>query len=178
MSPCGSADDLVMALKTNRHPVEIRLLEQFEHLLEIPVIDVSQHVLLFGAELVAPPGPLGLPTLDLSAVDPDETKIPLLGPRRYVLRLGAIQFRRRLKRLGGAEQRTQRPNQAAQRVLRFGNAAFFPHFETTKTKATGGLRFARSQKGELGHGCVRPQQPARLRASPGSGRGQAVVTQL
>src|SRR6266481_3446046 len=56
------------------------------------------------AELVAPPGPLGLPALDLSAVQPDETKIPLLRPRRHVLRLGAIQFRRRLKRLGGAEQ--------------------------------------------------------------------------
>ena len=35
---------------------------------------------------------------------PDETKIPLLRPGRHVLRLGAIQFRRRLKRLGGAEQ--------------------------------------------------------------------------
>src|SRR5208337_4153577 len=39
-----------------------------------------------------------------SAVQPDETKIPLLGPRRHVLRLGAIQFRRRLKSLGRAEQ--------------------------------------------------------------------------
>src|SRR5271167_341110 len=85
-------------------PVKLRLLEQAEHLLEIAVIDVGQHVLLFGAELVAPPGPLGLPALDLSAVQPDETKIPLLRPRWYVLRLGAIQFRRRLKRLGCAEQ--------------------------------------------------------------------------
>ncbi len=78
-------------------PVELRLLEQAEHLLEIAVIDVGQHVLLFGAELVAPPGPLGLPALDLSAVEADETKIPLLRPRRHVLRLGAIQFRCRLK---------------------------------------------------------------------------------
>src|ERR1700757_3474085 len=85
-------------------PVELRLLEQAEHLLEIAVIDVGQHLLLLGAELFAPPGPLGLPALDLSAVDPDETKIPLLGPGRDVLQLGPIQSRRRLKRLGGAEQ--------------------------------------------------------------------------
>src|SRR5579864_9419940 len=78
-------------------PVEIRLLEQAEHLLEIAVIDVGQHVLLFGAELFAPPGPLGLPALDLSAVDPDETKIPLLCPRRHLLRLRAIKSRCRLK---------------------------------------------------------------------------------
>src|ERR1039458_6541865 len=66
------------------------------------------------AELGAPPGPLSLPALDLSAVDPDKTKIPLLGPRWYVLRLGAIQFRRRLKRLSGAEQqgRGDRTNQS------------------------------------------------------------------
>jgi hypothetical protein len=68
-------------------------------LLEIAVIDVGQDVLLFGAERVSPPGPLGLPALDLSAVDPDKSKLPLLGPRWYVLRLGAIQFRRWLKRL-------------------------------------------------------------------------------
>src|SRR6266436_2079356 len=49
-------------------PVELRLLEQAEHLLEIAVVDVAQHVLLFGAELVAPPSSLGLPALDLSAV--------------------------------------------------------------------------------------------------------------
>src|SRR5579864_476835 len=69
-------------------PVKLRLLEQAEHLLEIAVVDVGQHVLLFGAELFAPPGSLGLPALDLSAVDPDETKIPLLCPRRHLLRLG------------------------------------------------------------------------------------------
>ena len=86
------------------YPVEFRLPEQAEHLLEIAVVDVAQHVLLLGAELVAPPGSLGLPTLDLSAVQPDETKIPLLRPRRHVLRLDAIQFRRRLKSLGGAEE--------------------------------------------------------------------------
>ena len=85
-------------------PVELRLLEQAEHLLEIAVIDVGQHVLLFGAELFAPPSPLGLPALDLSAVDPNETKIPLLCPGRHVLRLGAIQFRSRLKGLGGEDQ--------------------------------------------------------------------------
>src|SRR5882762_3593121 len=101
---------LVLVLKrpaaapSDPDPVELCLLEQAEHLLEIAVIDVGQHLLLLGAELVAPPGPLGLPALDLSAVQPDETKIPLLRPRRHVLRLGAIQFRRRLKRLGGAEQ--------------------------------------------------------------------------
>src|ERR1700758_4426338 len=74
-------------------PVKIRLLEQAENFLEVAVIDVGQYVLLFRAELFAPPGPFGLPTLDLSAVDTDETKIPLLGPERHVLRLGAIQFR-------------------------------------------------------------------------------------
>src|SRR5882672_8790229 len=84
-------------------PVELRLLEQAEHLLEIAVIDVGQHILLLGAEFVAPPSPLGLPALHLSAVQPDETKIPLLSPRRHVLRLGAVKFRHRLKRLGGAE---------------------------------------------------------------------------
>src|SRR5712671_6503644 len=84
-------------------PVKLRLLEQAEHLLEITVIDVGQHLLLFGAELVPPPGPLGLPALDLSAVQPDETKIPLFRPRRHVLRFDAIQLRRWLKRLGRAE---------------------------------------------------------------------------
>jgi hypothetical protein len=58
-------------------PVKLRLLEQAQHLLEIAVIDVGQHV-LFGVEFVAPPGALGLPALDLSAVDPVETKIFLL----------------------------------------------------------------------------------------------------
>src|SRR6202142_715367 len=85
-------------------PVELRLLEQAEHLLEIAVVDVAQRVLLFGSELFAPPGPFAFPALDSSAVQPDETKIPLFRPRRYVLRLRAIQFRRRLKRLGRAEQ--------------------------------------------------------------------------
>src|SRR5690348_5088720 len=85
-------------------PVEVRLLEQAEHLLEIAVIDVGQHFFFVSAELFAPPGPLGLPALDSSAVQPNETKIPLLGPGRDVLRRGAIQSRRRLKRLGGAEQ--------------------------------------------------------------------------
>src|ERR1700760_1976816 len=78
-------------------PVKLRLLEQAEHLVEIAVIDVSQHVLLFGAELFAPPSSLGLPTLDLSAVQPDETKISLFRPRRHIFRLGPIQSRRRLK---------------------------------------------------------------------------------
>src|ERR1700757_481486 len=85
-------------------PVDLRLLEQAEHLLEIAVVDVAQHVLLFGAELVAPPSSLGLPALDLSAVQPDETKISLFRPRRHVLRLGAIKSRRRLKRLRRAEK--------------------------------------------------------------------------
>src|ERR1700758_5363701 len=84
-------------------PVEICLLEQAEHLLELAVIDVGQHRLLSGAELVAPPSSFGLPALDLPAVQTDETKIPLRRPRRHVLRLGAIQFRRRLK-IGRAEQ--------------------------------------------------------------------------
>src|ERR1022692_5098563 len=78
-------------------PVEIRLLEQPEHLLEIAVIDVGENVLLIGAELATQPGPLGLPALDPSAVDPDETKIPLFGPRWHVLRLGAIECPCRLK---------------------------------------------------------------------------------
>ena len=101
---------LVLVLKRptvapgNPDPVELCPLEQAEHLVEIAVIDVGEHLHLFGAELVAPPGPLGLPALDLSAVQPDETKIPLLRPRRHILWLGAMQFRRRLKRLGGAEQ--------------------------------------------------------------------------
>src|SRR5271168_2444795 len=86
------------------YPVELRLLEQAEHLLEIAIVDVAQRVLLFGAELGAPPSLLGLPALDASAVQPDETKIPLLRPRQHVLRLGAIQFWRRLKSLGRAEQ--------------------------------------------------------------------------
>src|SRR5580704_10512346 len=85
-------------------PVELRLLEQAQHVLEIAVIDVGQHILLVGAELLAPPGSVGLPALDLSAVQPDETKIPLLRPRRHILRLGAIQCRRRLKRPGGGDQ--------------------------------------------------------------------------
>src|SRR5262249_53229544 len=72
-------------------PVELRLLDQAQHLLEIAVIDVGQHILLYGAEVPAPPGPVGLPALDLSAVQPDETKIPLLRPRRHVLCPGAIQ---------------------------------------------------------------------------------------
>ncbi len=97
------------------NPVELRLLEQAEHKIELAVINVGQHFLLVGAELVAPPGPLGLPGLDLPAVQPDETKIPLLCPQRHVLRPGTIQFRRRLKRLGGAEQQrrgdpTNQPN--------------------------------------------------------------------
>src|SRR5215472_11286834 len=88
------------------NPIELRLLEQDEHLLEISVIDVGQRVLLFDAELLAPPGLLGFPALNLSAVEADKTKIPLLRPRRHVLRLGPIQCWRRLKRLGGAaEQR-------------------------------------------------------------------------
>src|SRR5579864_604663 len=84
-------------------PGEIRLLEQPEHLLEIAVIDVGQYVLLFSAELATPPGPLGLPVLDLSAIQADETKIPLLRPQRHVFRLGAKEFRCRLK-MGSAEQ--------------------------------------------------------------------------
>src|SRR5579864_2199411 len=84
-------------------PGEIRLLEQPEHLLEIAVVDVGQYVLLFSTELATPPGPLGLPALDLSAVQADETKIPLLRPRRHVLRLSAKKFRCRLK-MGSAEQ--------------------------------------------------------------------------
>src|SRR6266851_9337421 len=85
-------------------PVELRLLEQTKHFLEIAVINVGQHLLLFSAELFAPPSPLGLPALDSSAVQPDETKNSLFRPRRHVLRLGQIQSRRRLKRLGGAEK--------------------------------------------------------------------------
>src|SRR6266404_1702521 len=101
---------LVLVLKRpaaapgNPDPVELRLLEQTKHFLEIAVIDVSQNVPFFVAELLAPPGPLGLPALDSSAVQPDETKISLFRPRRHLLRLGPIQSRRRLKRLGGAEQ--------------------------------------------------------------------------
>src|SRR5579864_7779902 len=95
-------------------PVEFRLLEQAEHLLELAIIDVGQHVLLFRAELFAPPGPLGLPALDLSAVQPDETKISLFRPRRHGLGLGTIHFRRRLKRQRGAEQqeRSDQTNQS------------------------------------------------------------------
>src|SRR5882672_10217026 len=91
---------LVLVLKrpaaapSDPDPIELRLLEQAEHFVEIASVDVRQHILLFGAELVAPPGPLGLPALDLSAVQPDKTKISLLRPRRQVIRLGAIQFQR------------------------------------------------------------------------------------
>src|ERR1700756_4125596 len=92
------------AAPSDPDPVELRLLKQTEHLLKIAVIDVGQHVLLFGAEFLAPPGPLGLPALDLSAINPDETKISLFRPRRHVLRLGAIKSRRRLKRLRRAEK--------------------------------------------------------------------------
>src|ERR1700751_1178740 len=94
-------------------PVEVRLLQQPEHLLEIAVIDVSQHLLLFGAELTTPPGPLRFPDLDLSAIQPDEAKIPLLGPGWHILRRGAIQFRLRFKRLGVSE-RYERGNQSNQ----------------------------------------------------------------
>src|SRR5438132_8307972 len=68
------------------YPVELRLLEQAEHLLEIAAIDVGQNVLLISAELFAPPGPLGLPALDSSTLQPDDTKISLLLPRRPVPR--------------------------------------------------------------------------------------------
>src|ERR1700757_5050380 len=70
-------------------PVEVRSLEQPEHLFEIAVIDVGEHVLLFGVEVSAPPGPLGFPGFDSSAIQSDKTKIPLLGPGRHILRLGA-----------------------------------------------------------------------------------------
>src|SRR5260370_41608902 len=85
-------------------PVQIRLLEQPQHLLEIAVIDVGQHVLLFEVELAAPPGPFGFPALDSSAIQPDETKISLFRPRRHIFRLGPIRSRCRLKRLRGAEK--------------------------------------------------------------------------
>src|SRR5215469_10814230 len=85
-------------------PVELRVLEQAEHLLKLAVISVGEHILLFGGELPTPPGPLGFPALDLSAVQPYETKTPLLGPWRYVFRLSAVQGRWWLKRLGGAKQ--------------------------------------------------------------------------
>ena len=68
------------------------------------VIDVGQNILLFGTKLFAPPGSPSFPALDLSAVHPNETKIPLLGSGRDVLRLGPIQSHCRFKRLGGAEQ--------------------------------------------------------------------------
>src|SRR5215468_3369774 len=74
-------------------PVELRFLEQPQHLVEIPVIDMRQHILLFGAELSTPPGPLGLPTLKSSPIQTDKTKIPLLRPWRHVLRLGTMQLR-------------------------------------------------------------------------------------
>ena len=65
---------------------------------------MRQHVSVFGAELFAPPGPLGLPALNSSTVQPDKTKVPLLRPGRHVLRLGPILGRRWLKRLAGTEQ--------------------------------------------------------------------------
>jgi hypothetical protein len=37
---------------------------------------VGEHILLFGGELPTPPGPFGFPALDLSAVQPYETKTP------------------------------------------------------------------------------------------------------
>src|SRR5690242_5802105 len=86
-------------------PVEVCLLEQTEHLLELAVVDVGQHLLFLGAELFAPPGALRLPALNLPTIQPDKTKIPLFRPRRNVLWLGAIQFRPRHKRLGAAAQR-------------------------------------------------------------------------
>src|SRR5260370_19795684 len=79
-------------------PVELGPPKQAEHLFEIAVVDVGQHILLFAAELFAPPRPLGLPFLDLSAVDSYEAKIPLLRPERHVLRLRTILVRRWLKR--------------------------------------------------------------------------------
>jgi hypothetical protein len=85
-------------------PVEVRLFEQAEHLLEVAIIDVVQHILLFAAELTAPPCPLGFPTFNLAAIQPDETKVPLLRPRGYVLRLGMICARNGLKGSGGVEQ--------------------------------------------------------------------------
>src|SRR5215469_1939785 len=71
-------------------PVEFRLLKQPEHLLKLAIIDVGQHLLFWGAEFFSPPGPLGLPALNPSAIQPDETKIPLLRPKWHVLWLGAI----------------------------------------------------------------------------------------
>src|SRR5258708_25759471 len=85
-------------------PIDIRLLEQPQHLLEIGAIDVGQQVLLCEVDLAAPPGPFGFPALESSAIQPDETKISLFRPRRHIFRLGPIQSRRRLKRLRGAEE--------------------------------------------------------------------------
>ena len=76
------------------HRLRPHLLEQAEHLFEIPVIDVGQNVFFLRVELFAPPGPLRLPTLNPSAVDPDKTKISLFqggrsfGLARYSFRGG------------------------------------------------------------------------------------------
>ena len=128
------------------YPVELRLLEQAEHLLEIAAIDVGQNVLLISAELFAPPGPLGLPALDSSTVQPDETKISLLRPRRHVLRLGSIQFRRRLKRLGRAEQQGGGDQTNSSNVSYDSDPLQgFPPFETTKT-TTVAIRIGRGRR--------------------------------
>src|SRR5215813_4396358 len=88
----------------NPDPVELRLVKQSEHLLELSVVDVGQYIVFFGGELRAPPRPLCLPALDSPTIQAYETKIPLLGPRRHGLQFGAIQFRRRLKGLGRVAQ--------------------------------------------------------------------------
>src|SRR3974390_2665411 len=86
------------------YPVEIRFLEQVEHLLKVPVIGVAQHILLFGAEFPAPPCPLRLPALNLSSIQPDETKIPLLGPQWHVFGRSPIKSCVRFNGLRCAEQ--------------------------------------------------------------------------
>src|SRR6201984_2307443 len=74
---------------------------------------MRQHVSVFGAELFAPPCPLGLPALNSSTVQPDKTTVPLLRPGRHALRIGAVPARRWLKGLARTQQeRADQRNQS------------------------------------------------------------------
>ena len=70
----------------------------------------GQAAFLFGAEFFAPPGPLGLPALDSSAVQANEAKIPPVPPTTVCPAAWRDTFWAPAERLCGAE-RQERSNQ-------------------------------------------------------------------